>query len=95
MEAVNSIILLVDISNSSVRCLQMKVFQEVLEAIVGMIRDVGSKNCVKTTILENHSVDNVWDVSYYGVVTRSFVADEEVTLSVFKQIMERRRWMAL
>ncbi|XP_035538857.1 uncharacterized protein LOC108998805 isoform X2 [Juglans regia] len=57
VEALNSILSLLDILNSSGKCLQMNVLQELREAIVSMIRDVGDNNCVKTTILENHSVD--------------------------------------
>lgn len=55
VEALNSILLLLDISLSSGMCMQMNVLQELREAIIGMIRDFGDKNSVKTTILENHS----------------------------------------
>ncbi|KAK7851575.1 hypothetical protein CFP56_041748, partial [Quercus suber] len=55
VEALNSILLLLDISVSSGMRMQMNVLQELREAIVGMIHDFGDKNSVKTTILENHS----------------------------------------
>nr|XP_023915749.1 uncharacterized protein LOC112027303 [Quercus suber] len=55
VEALNSILSLLDISLSSGMCMQMNVLQELREAIIGMIRDFGDKNSVKTTILENHS----------------------------------------
>ena len=57
VEALNSILSLLDISLSSGMCMQMNVLQELREAIIGMIRDFGEKNSVKTTILENHSCD--------------------------------------
>ncbi|XP_050241985.1 uncharacterized protein LOC126690921 isoform X1 [Quercus robur] len=55
VEALNSILLPLDVSVSSGMCMQMNVLQELREAIIGMIRDFGEKNSVKTTILENHS----------------------------------------
>nr|POE51085.1 hypothetical protein CFP56_68547 [Quercus suber] len=55
VEALNSILLLLDISVSSGMRMQMNVLQELREAIIGMIHDFGDKNSVKTTILENHS----------------------------------------
>lgn len=58
VEALNSILSLVDISLSTGMSMQINVLQELREEIVSMIRDFGDKNSVKTTIVENYDCGN-------------------------------------
>jgi histone-lysine N-methyltransferase SETD3 len=67
VEALNSILSLLDISLSSGACMQMNVLQELREAIIGMICDFGDKNHVKTIILENNSCGKEECLLQWGV----------------------------
>lgn len=66
LEALNSILSLLDIPLSSDKCMQMKVLQELREAIIGMIHDFGDKNSVKTTIVEIQSCEKEECLSRWG-----------------------------
>ncbi|GLT71480.1 hypothetical protein SLA2020_434950 [Shorea laevis] len=65
LEALNSILSLLDIPLSSDKCMQMKVLQELREAIIGMIHDFGDKNSVKT-IVEIQSCEKEECLSRWG-----------------------------
>lgn len=56
VEALNSILSLLDVSLSTGKCIRVNVLQELREAIVQMIRDFGDKHIVKTTIVESNSL---------------------------------------
>ncbi|KAE8056771.1 hypothetical protein FH972_013511 [Carpinus fangiana] len=66
LEALNSMLSLLDIQLSSDMCMQMNVLQELREAIIGMIHDFGGQNNVKTTILENQSCEKEECLSRWG-----------------------------
>ncbi|XP_062164588.1 uncharacterized protein LOC133871209 isoform X2 [Alnus glutinosa] len=66
LEALNSILSLLDIPLSGDKCMQRNALQELREAIIGMIHDFGDKNSVKTTILEIQSCEKEECLSQWG-----------------------------
>ncbi|KAB1204238.1 SET domain-containing protein 4 [Morella rubra] len=66
VEALNSILSLLDVSLSTGKCIRVNVLQELREAIVQMIRDFGDKHIVKTTIVESNSLGKEESLLQWG-----------------------------